>query len=74
MVDLDENQKKVVAGCGCCILLPTIIGLIAGSFGTVADTDMCLQYNKITQEMESKPTENQGTVFIGVDGGLVCFP
>ena len=73
-MDLDDDQKKKAGAVTCCILLPTIIGLIAGSFGTVADTDMCLQYNTITQEMESKPTENQGTVFIGVDGALVCFP
>jgi|EP00945_MAST-04E_sp_MAST-4E-sp1_P004707 hypothetical protein len=71
---MDDEGKKKLGGCGCCVVFITAIILFACSFKTVEVNETCLQYGSLTREVEEEPTKNQGTVFIGIDQDFLCFP
>jgi len=68
-----DGGAVVAGGCFCVVLITSII-LLACSFGSVDETDVCLSYNTITRVVDEVPVEEPGTYFTGVDHGFLCFP
>ena len=66
-----ENKAELTC-CGVSLLI-IFVGLIAGSFGYVAELQYCLKYHSITRNLEKLETE-KGTHFIGIAQNYKCFP
>mmetsp|Transcript_5726 Transcript_5726/g.20537 ORF Transcript_5726/g.20537 Transcript_5726/m.20537 type:complete len:433 (-) Transcript_5726:129-1427(-) len=73
-LDFDDDGVKMCCGGFFCASLITVIVLLACSFGSVDETDVCLSYNTITRVVDELPVDEPGVYFTGVDNGFLCFP
>ena len=70
---MGEETKMFGACCGCIAFITTIV-LIACSFKTQTEQDVCLEYHSITRVVNPTPKTVPGLKALGPFADLLCYP
>jgi len=70
---MEDQQKKIGACCGCVTFI-TLIVLLACSFKTQTEQDVCLEYHTITRVVNPTPETVPGLKALGPFADLLCYP